>query len=546
MTAKTSNTDILAVRSRQSLAQRLARLITTWEAGSVATYLFAIAVIAAATIMRALFGFLTTDMVSSYATYYPAIILVTLIGGAATGAFALALSGVISLIIFVPPLYSIHLSAGDAVSLALFVVSGSFVIAMSAVTRSLIVGRAAELAAAQPLAAMSGLNPSGNSDEPSAEGETRGKPSFEDEQFWQTEVEGQTVLIDRNGGQVIVLNPSGAVCWEVFRGGGTERAAAQLLAKQFGISDAVAERDARAFWARLQPVAGSDVPDATEEVTAHRVVFGAHRFDIECASSALDDAIEGLFRPLMREGDAAAAEFVFGIYEQGVDFILTCDGDELTRERSADKLLGVLISEMMDRAYPQAEWSSVVHAGAVGWSTGCVMIPAPSGRGKSTLVAGLVDSGFEFLSDDSAPIDALTGQVMPVPLALAVKESGRLALMSRYPGLAGQRVRAFAGGPRRFLNLSQKTAKSGRLLRVIVVPHYSPNETGAVTRLSPLAALSALTDAGCWISPDPKRGSRFFDLLKSTPAFLVRYASLDEGVNLVRQTIGEHKSEVRS
>lgn len=290
-----------------------------------------------------------------------------------------------------------------------------------------------------------------------------------------------------------------------------------------------------------------DAQPAENAAAAHRVIFGSHRFDIECQSPALSDAIEGLFRPLMpRALDEREAEYMFRVYEVGPEFVLSCNRFELRRERSADKLLGVLISELTDRAYPQARWAAVAHAGAVGWSKGCVMIPAPSGRGKSTLVAGLVASGLEFLSDDSAPLDALTGQIMPVPLALAVKELGRHTLMSRYPGLAGQRVRAFSGGPRRFLNLAEKSAKSGRLLRAIVVPHYCPGETSGVTSLRPLEALSALTDAGCWISPDPAKGAKLFELLKATPAFEVRYENLDEGVHLVRQILGELKSGVRA
>lgn len=146
MVAKLSRAKILAARRRASFSQVFARLIAAWETGSVPTYLLAIALIALATMLRAIFGLLTSDMVSSYATYYPAIIVVTLIGGAGTGAFALALSGVISLIVFVPPLFSIHLNASDAVSLALFIVSGSFVVAVSSIARGVIPTRAADLA----------------------------------------------------------------------------------------------------------------------------------------------------------------------------------------------------------------------------------------------------------------------------------------------------------------------------------------------------------------------------------------------------------------
>lgn len=67
-----------------------------------------------------------------------------------------------------------------------------------------------------------------------------------------------------------------------------------------------------------------------------------------------------------------------------------------------------------------------VHAGAVSWNGGAIVIPGRSYSGKSTLVAALVRAGAGYLSDEYAIIDS-RGRVRPFarPLALRRASDGR-------------------------------------------------------------------------------------------------------------------------
>jgi hypothetical protein len=65
----------------------------------------------------------------------------------------------------------------------------------------------------------------------------------------------------------------------------------------------------------------------------------------------------------------------------------------------------------------------VLHAGCLslpGTST-ALLLSAPSGSGKSSLTAALVQRGFGYLSDEFAPIDPLSGQVYPYPKPINLK-----------------------------------------------------------------------------------------------------------------------------
>jgi hypothetical protein len=75
----------------------------------------------------------------------------------------------------------------------------------------------------------------------------------------------------------------------------------------------------------------------------------------------------------------------------------------------------------------------LIHAGAAVTPSGAgILFPAVSGAGKTTLMAGLVRSGFGYLSDEAAAIDPVTGHLYPYPKALNLKSE---FLLDRYPDL---------------------------------------------------------------------------------------------------------------
>lgn len=62
-----------------------------------------------------------------------------------------------------------------------------------------------------------------------------------------------------------------------------------------------------------------------------------------------------------------------------------------------------------------------VHASALARAGGAIMIAAESGTGKSTTAWALLQHGFEYLSDELAPVDPATLAVHPYPHALCLK-----------------------------------------------------------------------------------------------------------------------------
>src|SRR5205807_580535 len=86
------------------------------------------------------------------------------------------------------------------------------------------------------------------------------------------------------------------------------------------------------------------------------------------------------------------------------------------------------IWQLAVNAYP---FLFYLHAGVVSTGSGCVLLPAAPGSGKSSLTAALTHRGYGYFSDEIALISRDTFLVPPVPLAICVKESG-WALIGRY------------------------------------------------------------------------------------------------------------------
>ena len=89
----------------------------------------------------------------------------------------------------------------------------------------------------------------------------------------------------------------------------------------------------------------------------------------------------------------------------------------------------------LDQAYAMLEWCLnwcvtnhinthlILHAAVLERDGAALILPAPPGSGKSTLCAGLMLSGWRLLSDELTLIDLVTGDVIPLPRPVSLKNA---------------------------------------------------------------------------------------------------------------------------
>jgi hypothetical protein len=179
-----------------------------------------------------------------------------------------------------------------------------------------------------------------------------------------------------------------------------------------------------------------------------------------------------------------------------------------------------------------------LHAGVVANGSRCILLPAASGSGKSSLTAALAGGGFGYFSDEVGLIERGTLQVIPVPLAVCVKSTG-FDLMSRYyPGITALPAHKRDDG-KVVVYVPPKPAEIRRepgFVSHIFFPQYA---AGEATRLEPLSrsvAFTRLMDQcvalRCRLDRDTVR-----DMVRwigQIDCYALTFSSLDEAVALVR------------
>lgn len=105
---------------------------------SPAAFAFALLCVVVATLLRLAIDLIASNAVP-FATYFPAVLIATLIAGTAAGVVAMALSALVAWFMFVPPRFSMgHLHADDIVSLGLFVFAALTIIWVAARYRAVV------------------------------------------------------------------------------------------------------------------------------------------------------------------------------------------------------------------------------------------------------------------------------------------------------------------------------------------------------------------------------------------------------------------------
>jgi hypothetical protein len=115
----------------------------------------------------------------------------------------------------------------------------------------------------------------------------------------------------------------------------------------------------------------------------------------------------------------------FVIGRSGANYLIGRDGDFLSEYEAKETVMELFVRLLRLKVSEYAQGWVFVHAGAVAWKGRGIIIPANSGKGKTTLVAELAKLGAEYYSDEYAVFDA-EGNLHPFARELSIKGNGRV------------------------------------------------------------------------------------------------------------------------
>jgi hypothetical protein len=319
---------------------------------------------------------------------------------------------------------------------------------------------------------------------------------------------GQGIVLWHEGrGGIFVCNSTMLLLLPSLAKGTAAGELAAILCEAYGIEEQQALDDCAALLFQLRKEGllegsghGRTHESIPQAMTAHELSDPAcpaggftTRINGKTIRVSASKAIAEFLRPLFPDTQPGngAADTEISCRPDGCGAAITVDGLLRAQPTNPDETAGAIIEQVIRAVNPQAEWLAFVHAGAVLRNGTAIVLPAPAGSGKSTLIGYLASHGFDYLADDLVPLIAPRGEVAAWPLAINLKAGSR----GLYPAPASFEAVTLQD---RFRTDQLLVPPSGvwetppAPTRAIVFPRYEQNARTSFAPVPPIEGLARL------------------------------------------------------
>jgi hypothetical protein len=366
--------------------------------------------------------------------------------------------------------------------------------------------------------------------------------------IWEFPIEDSVVLVRPDVSGLYILNPSARLIWDILKTGVPLGALVEQFASTYDISPELAARDVERTLDEWQgglllgpgSLSESSGPPARSvssslEVFARDYFLQGKNVRVILQTFELTEEIAPRLEALPHA--PSAPDLTFKVVEESDGFRVYCDGDCVAIEEGVCEIRVRLLQEIVRRCRGR-DCLAVFHAGACGTNSKCVIFPASTQSGKTTLAAVLMNMGLTIYADDSVLLERDTLAVPVTPFALTVREGSWDVLAPRFPELQDAPVVSRYGQRVRFLSpLGMKQDGHCGQVGAIVFSRFQPNAATAVSTLGPLQTLLRLQESGFWVAHDEQSIRAFLAWIQSTPTFTLSYSDVDEAASIIRRLI---------
>jgi hypothetical protein len=283
--------------------------------------------------------------------------------------------------------------------------------------------------------------------------------------------------------------------------------------------------------------------------------FAALRFSFRLRSTdpIIGTYLERVLASLRGPGtERDAAEHTYSIFERTESarrrFAVYCDDERVGAGVSPAKAVALVLWHVNQRAVSDTSDLVLVHASAARYDDFAFVFPAAMESGKTTLVAGLIERGMGYLTDEAAAVDPGTLEIVPYPKPLAIDPGSWSTLASLTPdpadGFGHLRSEQWHVDPRA---ISPGSLAARCAPRFIVSPRY---EATGPTALEPLArsqALVVLVEQAMNLGAHGRSGFlALARMVEVCDAYRLRISDLDAACRLVFDLAARAPTPARS
>jgi Coenzyme PQQ synthesis protein D (PqqD) len=366
--------------------------------------------------------------------------------------------------------------------------------------------------------------------------------------LWEFPVDNLLVLARPEVPGLYILSPSARLIWDILK---TEVSFQELLrqfAASYGIPAELAEQDVtrtldnwRTGLLSEQRALSASNPVSPEIASLEADFFSrdyliqGKNVRVNLQTSELAEEIAPRLEPLPHA--PSAPDLTFRVVEDPDGFRIFCDACCIGSEQGLTAARGVLLQEIVRRCRDR-DCLAVFHAGACGSDSRCVVFPAGTQCGKTTLAAVLMKTGLTFYADDSVLLERDTFSVPAMPFALMVREGSWDVLAPRFPELQDARIVSRYGQRVRFLSpVGMKQEGHCKQVGAIVFARFQPDAAHELSTLDPLQTLLRLQESGFWVAHDEQCIRAFLAWMQSMPSFALTYSDIDQAASTIRRLI---------
>ena len=367
--------------------------------------------------------------------------------------------------------------------------------------------------------------------------------------LWEFPVGDFLVLARPDVSGLYILSSSARLIWDIFKTGAPFAELVRTFASTYDIPRDVAARDVartlddwRSGVLSLQQSSSRTVDDAEvsassgAEFFARDYLIQGKNVRVILQTSELTDEIAPRLKSLPHA--SSAPDFTFRVVESPDGFHIFCDHCCVASEQGLGATRAVLLQEIV-RSCRGRDCLAVLHAGACGSNSRCVVFPAGTQSGKTTLAAVLMKMALTFYSDDSVLLERDTFSVPIMPFALTVREGSWDVLYPRFPELQNAPIISRYGQRVRFLPpVRTKADEQCGQVAAIVFVRFNPGAATELSSLDTLQTLLRLRESGFWVPHDQQSIRAFLAWIESTASFAMNYSDVDQAAAIIHRLVG--------
>lgn len=365
--------------------------------------------------------------------------------------------------------------------------------------------------------------------------------------------------------QMLVLNPSAKLVWEMLVRNCEDDEIASALAEHFGIPFERASSDVAQILASLKdiksksdaaagyPISLSLSTEVTSACAANQLDFeycGSFRFGerLIYVRSSVPEVNESFFSRFRHRavGNGKDAD-VLEVSRRDTTYCLIFRGSLLAEVTTVNAMMWCVIELLLNLEHSNTALLAYCHSAAVSKGNHRLLMPGRSGVGKSTLTAFLVVNGFAYVGDDVIAIGEDDGALLPLPTCLSIKSGSWPILEQFYPGLGqlptlnryGRSMRHVE--PQHNYEVLQATSAPS----AIVFPAYKEGNQTHLSPLPPLQTMIHLLGAHAALATPATEDKlrKLIRFVEQTPAYELTYSELPSALKAIEDLLAAQPRE---